>query len=133
MVVLVIVGILASIAYPSYLDYITRARRSDGQSSLMDLASRMERYFSERNTYQTATIATNGATDVLTNATSPEGWYTLSITNATATAFTIRATPTGVQATTDLRCQSLTLTSVGVKGITSGPSGAPTATAAQCW
>jgi type IV pilus assembly protein PilE len=132
MIVVVIVAILTTIAYPSYRDYITRGRRSDGQSALLDLASRMERYYSQQNTYQTATIGA-GATAVRSSNTSPEGWYTLSITAQTASTFTLRATPLNAQATDDLRCQSLTLNNLGVKGITAGPAGAPTGTVAQCW
>ena len=130
---MVIVGILALIAIPSYRDYIVRARRSDGQSALLDLASRMERYYSERNTYQSATIGTGGTNDVLNRTTSLENWYTLSITNAAANTYTLQATPTGTQGTYDTRCQSLTLNNLGAKGITTGPAGTPSGTVAQCW
>lgn len=134
MIVVVIVGILAAVAYPSYLSYITKSRRSDGQAALLDLANRMERYFSENHTYATATIGTSSATtDVLSSATSPEGWYTLSIPTKTAFAFTIQATPQNAQGTEDTSCQSLTLNNLGQKGITAGPAGNPTATVAKCW
>lgn len=133
MIVIVVMGILVSIAYPSYRDYITRARRTDAQSALLDLASRMEKYYSENNTYQTATIGAGEATDVLSSNTSPEGWYILSIPNATASAYTLQATPQNTQAAADTRCQSLTLNHLGVKGMTTGPAGNPTGTIAQCW
>ncbi len=133
LMVLVIIGILISIAYPSYRDYITRARRSDGQAALLDLASRMERYYSEENTYATATIGTGNATDVASSNQSPEGWYTLVISSATANSYTLQAIPQNAQATADTRCQTLTLNSQGVKGITAGPSGTPTGTATDCW
>jgi len=133
MIAVLIVGILAAIAYPSYTEYVARARRSDGQSALMDLAGRMERYYSDRNTYQTATIGVSNATDVLASNASAEGWYTLSITNASGSAYALQATPVGAQAVADTLCQSLTLTSVGVKGIAAGPAGAPTGTATRCW
>ncbi|AHE66727.1 type IV pilin protein [Legionella oakridgensis] len=133
LIVLVVIGILASIAYPSYRDYISRARRSDGQSALLDLASRMERYYSENHTYQTATIGTGNATDVLSSAVSPEGWYTLAINNPTTSTYTLQATPRNAQATADTLCQTLTLNQLGVKGIATGPAGSPTGTASQCW
>ncbi len=133
LIVMVIVGILTTIAYPSYKDYVARARRSDGQSALLDLASRLERFYSEHNTYQTATIATGSSTDILSKTTSPENWYTLSITSATANAYALQATPTGAQGTTDTKCQSLTFNNLGVKGVASGPAGAPTGTVANCW
>ena len=133
MIVMAIVVIITSIAYPNYRDYITRGRRTDGQSALLDLAGRMERYYSEQNTYQTATIGTGAATDVRTTNISPETWYTLSITAQTASSFTLQATPRNAQANADLLCQSLTLNNIGAKGITNGPAGAPTSTATQCW
>ncbi|QBR84026.1 type IV pilin protein [Legionella israelensis] len=132
LIVMVIAGILVSIAYPAYREYITRARRSDGQAALLDLASRMERYYSEENTYQTATIGTGNPTDVAADNLSPEGWYTLVI-NATANTYTLQAVPRNAQATNDTRCQTLTLNNQGVKSIANGPSGAPTGTAEQCW
>jgi type IV pilus assembly protein PilE len=134
MIVLGIIGILAAIAYPSYNEYTTRAHRADGQSALLDLATRMERYYSENNTYATATVAAgNGATDVLGTNISPDGWYTLSITAQGAGTFTVQATPRLEQANRDTRCQSLTYNNLGQKGITNGPAGAPTGTVAQCW
>ena len=133
MIVVAIVGILASLTYPGYRDYITRAHRVDGQTALLDLANRMERYYFDNNTYQTATVNSGEITDVLSNNLSPAGWYTLSIIKATDSAYTLKATPTYLQATNDTRCQSLTFNNTGVKNVTSGPAGAPSGTAAQCW
>jgi len=125
LIVLVITGILAAISYPSYQKYIVRAHRSDGQSALLDLACRMETYYTEHNTYQTATIGSGKPTDVLSHRQSPEGWYTLSLGQITNTTYTLQATPNNMS---DTLCQSLTLTSLGVKGIT-----ATTTSVSQCW
>jgi type IV pilus assembly protein PilE len=133
MIVVVIVAILTTIAYPSYRDYITRGRRADGQAALLDLASRMERYYSQQNTYQTATIGTGTATDVRATNLSPDGWYTLSISAQTPSSYTLQAIPNNQQATDDRRCQTLTLNSLGVKGITASPGGTPTGPVARCW
>lgn len=133
LIVLVIAGILISIAYPSYREYINRARRADGQAALLDLASRMERYYSEENTYQNATIGAGGTTDVLFSSTSPEGWYTLTISSATANSYSLTATPRNAQATYDTRCQTLTLNNLGQKGIAAGPAGSPSGTVDDCW
>lgn len=133
MIVIVIVSILVSIAYPSYRDYVTRGRRSDAKMALLDLASRMERYYSEQNSYLGATIASGGANDVRSTNTSPEGWYRLAITAVTSSSYTLTATPLSSQATDDKRCQTFTYNSLGQKGVTTGPAGAPTDTAAKCW
>ena len=132
-IVMAIVGILALVAYPSYRDTITRAHRSDGQSALLDLANRMEQFYSEHNTYQSAQIATGGDLDVLSQSTSSGKWYTLSISNATDTGYFLKAIPRGAQGTLDTHCQSLTFNHLGEKNIASGPNGAPTKTAEFCW
>lgn len=47
MIVVVIIGILASIAYPSYNEYVKRGNRTEGQVFLSDAAARQERYYSQ--------------------------------------------------------------------------------------
>ena len=133
LIVFVITSILACIAYPSYCDYIIRVHRIDGQSALLDLANRMERFYATENSYQTATIGTGNTTDVLKHNVSPEGWYTLTITQATDSTFTLQATPVHEQATRDTHCQSFTFNQLGIKGIAQGAAGAPTAGVAECW
>jgi len=51
MIVLVVVMILTTLAYPSYAGYITRARRIEGQVALVDTMQQQERYFMRNNTY----------------------------------------------------------------------------------
>ncbi len=125
LIVLAITSILATMSYPSYRHYIERAHRTDGQLALLDLACRMETWYDAHDTYQTATIGTDTATDVLSRNQSPEGWYTLSLTQLSDTTYALQATPTNGQ---DTHCQSLTLNSLGVKGIT-----AVVADVSQCW
>ncbi|GAB4392493.1 MAG: type 4a pilus minor pilin PilE [Gammaproteobacteria bacterium] len=127
MVVIAIIGILITLAYPSYQAHVTRTHRAEGQTALMDLAARMERYFSENNTYATATIAAGASTDVLNSATTTDGWYTLSITSQTATTYAIQATPNGSQATNDTTCGALTINQLGQRGISGS------GTVAECW
>ena len=131
--VIAIVGILSAIAYPSYCDYLTRTRRLDGQTALLHLASRLEDYYTRENTYQTATLAEGKTSDILSTPTSTGGWYTLTITHITATTYQLQATPIGPQASRDTRCQSLTLSSTGIEGVTTGPAGSPTELARRCW
>ncbi len=109
LIAVAIVGILAAIAYPNYLDHMYKSRRADGHSALMNLASYMESFYTENNTYTGATLTALG----LTNQ-SPQNYYTTSISAATATSYTIKATPTGAQASDS--CGALTLTNTNVKG-----------------
>jgi len=51
MIVLAIVGILTTIAYPGYAAYITKARRVEGQIALLEALQQQERYFMRNNRY----------------------------------------------------------------------------------
>ena len=134
MIVIVIIGILAMIAIPSYRNYLVQSRRGDGQAALLDLANRLEHYYADNGTYATATIASgSGATDVLASNLSPEQWYSLTITAQDIATYTLQATPNHAQANEDTICQTFTLDNFGQKGITAGPAGAPTGSIASCW
>lgn len=123
LIVIAIVSLLVGIAYPSYQQYLIKSRRADAQSALMDLAVRMEHYYTENYTYARATVP---------NTQSPAGFYTLSITQQDETSFMLQATPQNAQ-TADTICQSLTLNHTGKKNITAGPEGEPTGDVALCW
>ncbi len=51
MIVVAIIGILASIAFPAYNDYVTRAALSEASSGLADIRIRMEQYYQDNRTY----------------------------------------------------------------------------------
>jgi type IV pilus assembly protein PilE len=132
MIVVAVIAGLAAIALPVYQNAVSKGRRADGTTALLDLANRMQRYYSEHDTFATATIAAgNTTTDVLASATSPQGHYTLQIDSGTLTAtfYKIRATRAGAQ-TVDTRCGNLTFTSTSIKGIESAAAGV---TWDQCW
>jgi type IV pilus assembly protein PilE len=110
MITVVIVSILASIAYPAYQNYLYRTRRADGQAALMNLSTYMEHYYTENNTYASATLSALGLTN-----TSQQGYYTVAITSSSSTAYTLTATPVAPQ-TGDTTCPTLTLTNTNIKG-----------------
>lgn len=128
-----IIGVFISITYPSYQHYLTRSRRVDGQSALLDLTTRMEQFYAENNTYASARIGSGSQYDILGSSISPEKWYTLSIINATETSYLLQAMPRGAQARLDTQCQSLVVNHLGDKEISNGPAGKPTSTALLCW
>ena len=109
MIVVAIVGILAGIAYPSYQDSVRKSRRADAKGALLNQVNKMERYFTEMNTYVGAPAPTN--TD----------YYNLTITRATVTAYTLSAAPQGGQASDS--CGTLGIDQKGTK----------TAAVAGCW
>lgn len=122
MVTVAIMGILVAVGYPSYLEHLAKGRRADGRAALVELAQRMERYYTERSTYATATLGNSG----IYPSTSPQGFYTLSITAKSATAFSIQATPTGSQLHD--ACGSLGYNQSGDKSTSGG-----TLPTSACW
>lgn len=122
MIVCVIVAILAAIVYPSYVNTVQKTRRSDAKSALLAAAGQLERYFTERGTYATATLGTSGVYP----STSQNSYYTLSLSNLAATTYTLRAAPAGVQ--TSDPCGTFTFTHLGVQGVTGGSK-----PASDCW
>lgn len=118
MITVAVIGIIAAIAYPTYTQHVDRTRRSDGQAALLNLAARMEHFYTENNTY----VGANAPADVGANANSPEGFYQLTISNQTATGFTVTATPVAGGPQAGDACGALTLTNTNLKG----PS-------ADCW
>src|SRR2546423_11359413 len=51
MIGIVIVALLAAIAYPSYTDAVRKAKRAEGRTAMMQLMEQQERYYSRYNTY----------------------------------------------------------------------------------
>ncbi|MDQ7091091.1 MAG: type IV pilin protein [Methylococcales bacterium] len=98
LIAVAIVGILASIAYPNYSDYIIRSRREDAKGALMGLSNAMERHFTETNSYMKAAAnnADTGRPGIFAQTSPVDGgkaYYNLNITAATQTSYTLRATP----------------------------------------
>ncbi len=115
MVVVVIFGILSSIAVGSYENSRKKSRRSDGQNSLFEAATLMEKYFFNEKTY-TTDLAAIGYSTLSANVPSLKGHYTISVNPETPTCpisscYEIQATAIGIQ-TDD---QDLTLDSRGRK------------------
>jgi len=78
MIVVAVVAILASIAYPSYQDQITKTRRTDGHTVLLDAINRQERFFTNNNTYSTSLVSLSYTVDGNGKADSEEGHYKIS-------------------------------------------------------
>lgn len=54
LIIMVIVGLLATIAYPSYDVFVRKARMEQAKSSIMVTARNMERYYTKNRTFQGA-------------------------------------------------------------------------------
>ncbi|MCW5766691.1 MAG: hypothetical protein KIT68_12030 [Phycisphaeraceae bacterium] len=61
MIVVAIIGILASIALPAYSDYIRRSKIVEATSVLSDLRVRMEQFYQDNRSYDGAALDNCGA------------------------------------------------------------------------
>lgn len=101
--VILIVGILAAIAIPSYNSYMVRARRADAKTLLEQVRAAQEMWRAERGSYA---IDGGGTAEAKLQNTmgvpsSPVGDYAWAFTVKTGTTFTARATPNTTRQTVD--------------------------------
>lgn len=116
MIAVVIVGILAAVAYPNYTNYLRDSRRADCKAVMLSAANALERRFSVDNRYPDE--AAEGAAGPLAGFVCPVGGGTTTYDLEYAqddggAGFTLTATPTGPQ--THDRCGTLTLTNTGAR------------------
>jgi prepilin-type N-terminal cleavage/methylation domain-containing protein len=90
MVVIVIVGILAAVAIPKFLDASQKAKASEFPTQLTAIYTGQLAYQAERGSYVTsfANLRDSAGVDV----PSTSRWFTYAMPTATTTAFTARAT-----------------------------------------
>lgn len=121
LIVIAIIGVLAAIAYPTYTQFIERARRADARAVLLEAAQFMERRFTESRSYVGITLPTS------LSAAPREGaaWYSIAASNLTATTYTLTATPRS--GWTPKSCGSLSLDQLGVRAVSTSDA------VADCW
>ncbi|WP_425356720.1 type IV pilin protein [methane-oxidizing endosymbiont of Gigantopelta aegis] len=101
MIAVAIVGILASIVYPSYQSYITKSKEAAAQAALVSFASAMSQYYMEDMSYKGAAGTQASPTDTGTPwifsdqvpLDSGTKTYDLTIDSATDATFKLKATP----------------------------------------
>ncbi|MDP9933163.1 type IV pilin protein [Variovorax paradoxus] len=139
MIVVAIVGILASIAYPAYQDSVLKGRRAEARTALLELMQQQERYMTQRGTY----LVFSNTSGVTVPADAATTFKTFSGDNSAAPSYRLWAercpTPVGiterdcirVNATpvrADAAVNALSITSTGVKSCTGN-----TTNTKLCW
>ena len=111
LITVAIIGILSSVAYPSYVDYVIRANRSEGLRELVRIANLQEQYYVDNRSY-TALMTDLGldADPFLTE----NSHYSIDATVVDDT-FTLVATAKGTQALKDTSCGTISITNTGKK------------------
>ncbi|TKB48783.1 prepilin-type N-terminal cleavage/methylation domain-containing protein [Ferrimonas sediminicola] len=118
MLVVAILGLLLTLALPSYQGHLASGYRSDAIANLMKLANLQERYYLSYQSYTDDMTRLGLAADpwVIDG-----GRYALDAESAGADSFLLKATALGSQAASDPGCASITLSDQGAR--------AP----AECW
>jgi type IV pilus assembly protein PilE len=128
MIVVLVVAVLASIAVPSYRQYVLRSHRTEAKAALLNVAAAQEKFYLQNNTYTTALTAAPPA-GLGIAATTSNGYYNIAIGGANAATFSVTATATGTQ-TEDTACASFTIDALGVKSAKNKGNGD---NSAACW
>ena len=113
MITLAVIGILAAVAYPSYIDYLIRASRSAAQSFMLDASNKEEQYLLDARSYLAVTNNAGFSTIGFSVPTEVSRFYNLSVASVTATTYTIQAAP--IAGTRQAADGTLQLTNDGTK------------------
>jgi type IV pilus assembly protein PilE len=111
MIVVVVVGILAAVAIPSYQEYVRRGNRADAKSQMLQLQNWLQQQYTMSNAYPLnldnapATLKQSPATGAAK--------FNITLPAATAQTYTLQAAPAGSYA--DPKCGTLTITNSGAR------------------
>ncbi|HEV7605942.1 MAG TPA: type IV pilin protein [Steroidobacteraceae bacterium] len=129
MIALVVVSILASIAIPSYRQYLLRAQRSDAKTMMLRVQTALEKRFLQQGTFTTNLTAVP-PTGLGLSSVSERGFYNL-VVALTATGYTVTATPVaGGSQVDDRTCATYTINESSTKRAFNNASVDKTT---ECW
>lgn len=116
MVVVLIIGMLAAIAYPGYRNQVVRTQRGAAKACLAQYAQLLERYYTTNLRYTGAGALVPGCAS---EGGMPEN-YAFSVDTLSATTYRVVATPTVAFAARDHQCGALRINQRGQKTVSSG-------------
>lgn len=131
LVVVAIIGVLASLALTSYQNSVRKARRADAKTVLMETAMFLERNYTEANRYDQDAAGNTIDNNALPNREAPiDGntkFYDIQFLGTPGThTFTIQAVPKNTQVK-DTLCATLGIDETGAKSVTGS------GTVNECW
>ena len=126
MITIVIVAILAGIAYPIYFHYVKESRRSSAITALQRAAAAEEKHYAAYNQYATSLTALGYQTNNVNIPSSSEHWYTLSASSDINSPYKLEAVPAGSQVGD--ACGTYILTGTGARSLTGNAKSVQ-----QCW
>ena len=122
-ITVLVIAILAAIAYPSFMQSIYKSRRTDAKKSMTEIQQNAERFRSNNPAYPSTAAS----------APSTSGHYSLVYArSADGLGYTVTATAVGTQMN-DTQCQTMTITVAAGGPIYSSSSGTPGSENDPCW
>jgi type IV pilus assembly protein PilE len=118
MIVVAIIGIVLTIAAPSFNEYMNKGRRTEVAGLLSEQAQVLERFYSSKNVYTDAPGLSAG-----------NDYYTITPTLTDQTFLLTAVRKAGTSMAAD-KCGDFTLTNTGVQGMANAQDGL---TAKDCW
>ncbi|KQN43495.1 pilus assembly protein [Pseudomonas sp. Leaf48] len=118
MIVIAIIGIVMTIAAPSFTEYLNKGRRTEVAGLLSEQAQILERNYSSKNVY-TDTPGLSAGNDYYT--------ITQTLTDQTFLLTAVRKPGTGMA---EDKCGDFTLANTGVRGMVNAKDGLTTK---DCW
>jgi type IV pilus assembly protein PilE len=118
MIVIAIIGIVMTIAAPSFTEYLKKGRRAEVAGLLSEQAQILERFYSQKNAY-TGVAGLSPGND----------YYTISSTLTDQTFLLTAVRKAGTAMATD-KCGDFTITNTGVRGMVNATAGLTTK---DCW
>lgn len=135
MIAVVVVGILAAIAYPSFMGAIRKSRRAEAIAALNQVQQAQERFRANQTAYTTNLSAapTDTPPGLGLPATTANGYYTIAIASASASAYEASATAvSGSSQAGDGNCVKLSVRMTGAT-LEYADSGGTWAQSNSCW
>ncbi|MDX2412070.1 MAG: type IV pilin protein [Woeseiaceae bacterium] len=133
MIVLAIILIIATFAYPSYTQYVVNTKRNAATSILLQIAERQQQFFMDNKRYakdltnlgfsaNPLFVSSDGSPAAVGNT---DTVYVFGLANVAATTYIAVAAPLAGQLERDTDCATLTLNQAGARGATGA--------ADDCW
>lgn len=114
MVVVVVLAIVVNLGVGSYRSYLLRTNRTEAKMALLRVQAAQEKFFLQNNQYATsAQLSTAPPAGLGVPATTPNGYYTITVNRPDAVTYTATATAAGGQTQDVAACRTLTINEMG--------------------
>lgn len=129
MIVVAIIAVLASVALPSYQEYVQRSHRANARATLLQATQWMERAATAQGTYPRSNTTPS---QIPAGILAVEGGrYTVAANSTTGATFTLTATPTTPQSTD--RCAGFRINQAGTRSQVTTTAVTSPLSVEECW